>query len=170
MKPLIAIIGRPNVGKSTLFNRLSDRKKAIAIDQPGATRDRNYTEASWNGKAFTVVDTGGFEPVSTEKILIQMREQTTLAMEQADMIIFLMDGKEGLTPSDQEIAKLLRSYKQPVFYAVNKIDGPRHEQDVLEFYRLGVEPLYTISSEHGRGVDDLLDAVTASIPEEATRR
>ena len=167
MKPLIAIIGRPNVGKSTLFNRLSDRKKAIAIDQPGATRDRNYTEASWNGKAFTVVDTGGFEPVSTEKILIQMREQTTLAMEQADIIIFLMDGKEGLTPSDQEIAKLLRSYKQPVFYVVNKIDGPRHEQDVLEFYRLGVEPLYTISSEHGRGVDDLLDAVTASIPEEA---
>jgi GTPase len=166
MKPLIAIIGRPNVGKSTLFNRISDRKKAIAIDQPGATRDRNYTEASWNGRAFTIVDTGGFEPISTEKILIQMREQTTLAMEQADMIIFLMDGKEGLTPSDQEIAKLLRSYKQPVFYAVNKIDGPRHEQDVLEFYRLGVEPLYTISSEHGRGVDDLLDAVTASIPEE----
>ncbi|HEX7504682.1 MAG TPA: ribosome biogenesis GTPase Der [Syntrophales bacterium] len=168
MKPLIAIIGRPNVGKSTLFNRLSDRKKAIAIDQPGATRDRNYTEASWNGKAFTIVDTGGFEPVSSERILIQMREQTTLAMEQADMIIFLMDGKEGLTPSDQEIAKLLRSYKQPVFYAVNKIDGPRHEQDALEFYRLGVEPLYTISSEHGRGIDDLLDAVTATIPEEAT--
>src|SRR5512136_2450054 len=167
MKPLIAIIGRPNVGKSTLFNRLSDRKKAIAIDQPGATRDRNYAEAAWNGKAFTVVDTGGFEPVSTEKILIQMREQTILAMEQADIIIFLMDGKEGLTPSDQEIAKLLRSYKQPVFYAVNKIDGPRHEQDVLEFYRLGVEPLYTISSEHGRGIDDLLDAVTATIPEEA---
>ncbi len=112
MKPLIAIIGRPNVGKSTLFNRLSDRKKAITIDEPGATRDRNYTEATWQGKAFDIVDTGGFEPVSTEKILMQMREQTRLAMEQSDLIIFLMDGKEGLTPADEEIAKLLRTYQK----------------------------------------------------------
>ena len=164
MKPLIAIIGRPNVGKSTLFNRLSERKKAIAIDQPGATRDRNYAEASWNGRAFTVVDTGGFEPVSTEKILMQMREQTRLAMEQADIIVFLMDGKDGLTPSDEEIVRLLRSYRKPVYYAVNKIDGPRHDENVYEFYRLGVEPIYTISAEHGRGVDELMNAVTADIP------
>jgi len=164
MKPLIAIIGRPNVGKSTLFNRLSERKKAIAIDQPGATRDRNYAEASWHGKAFTVVDTGGFEPVSTETILMQMREQTRLAMEQADIIIFLMDGRDGLTPSDEEIVRQLRSYGKPVFYAVNKIDGPRHDGNVLDFYRLGIEPLYTISAEHGRGVDELMDAVTAGIP------
>ena len=164
MKPLIAIIGRPNVGKSTLFNRLSERKKAIAIDQPGATRDRNYAEASWNGRAFTVVDTGGFEPVSTEKILTQMREQTRLAMEQADIIVFLMDGKDGLTPSDEEIVRLLRSYRKPVYYAVNKIDGPRHDENVYEFYRLGVEPIYTISAEHGRGVDELMNAVTADIP------
>ena len=164
MKPLIAIIGRPNVGKSTLFNRLSERKKAIAIDQPGATRDRNYAEASWNGRAFTVVDTGGFEPVSTEKILMQMREQTRLAMEQADIIVFLMDGKDGLTPSDEEIVRLLRSYRKPVYYAVNKIDGPRHDENVYEFYRLGVEPIHTISAEHGRGVDELMNAVTADIP------
>ena len=164
MKPLIAIIGRPNVGKSTLFNRLSERKKAIAIDQPGATRDRNYAEASWNGRAFTVVDTGGFEPISTEKILMQMREQTRLAMEQADIIVFLMDGKDGLTPSDEEIVRLLRSYRKPVYYAVNKIDGPRHDENVYEFYRLGVEPIYTISAEHGRGVDELMNAVTADIP------
>ena len=164
MKPLIAIIGRPNVGKSTLFNRLSERKKAIAIDQPGATRDRNYAEASWNGRAFTVVDTGGFEPISTEKILTQMREQTRLAMEQADIIVFLMDGKDGLTPSDEEIVRLLRSYRKPVYYAVNKIDGPRHDENVYEFYRLGVEPIYTISAEHGRGVDELMNAVTADIP------
>ena len=164
MKPLIAIIGRPNVGKSTLFNRLSEGKKAIAIDQPGATRDRNYAEASWNGRAFTVVDTGGFEPISTEKILMQMREQTRLAMEQADIIVFLMDGKDGLTPSDEEIVRLLRSYRKPVYYAVNKIDGPRHDENVYEFYRLGVEPIYTISAEHGRGVDELMNAVTADIP------
>jgi len=164
MKPLIAIIGRPNVGKSTLFNRLSERKKAIAIDQPGATRDRNYAEASWNGRAFTVVDTGGFEPISTEKILTQMREQTRLAMEQADIIVFLMDGKDGLTPSDEEIVRLLRSYRKPVYYAVNKIDGPRHDENVYEFYRLGVEPIHTISAEHGRGVDELMNAVTADIP------
>ncbi len=165
MKPLIAIIGRPNVGKSTLFNRLSERKKAIAIDQPGATRDRNYAEATWGSKAFTVVDTGGFEPISTEKILMQMREQTRLAMEQADIIIFLMDGKDGLTPSDEEIVRQLRSFKKPVYYAVNKLDGPRHDENVFEFYRLGVEPIYTISAEHGRGVDELMDAVTASIPD-----
>ncbi len=164
MKPLIAIIGRPNVGKSTLFNRLSEGKKAIAIDQPGATRDRNYAEASWNGRPFTVVDTGGFEPVSTEKILMQMREQTRLAMEQADIIVFLMDGKNGLTPSDEEIVRLLRSYRKPVYYAVNKIDGPRHDENVYEFYRLGVEPIHTISAEHGRGVDELMNAVTADIP------
>jgi len=164
MKPLIAIIGRPNVGKSTLFNRLSERKKAIAIDQPGATRDRNYADASWNGRAFTVVDTGGFEPISTEKILMQMREQTRLAMEQADIIIFLMDGRDGLTPSDEEIVRQLRSFKQPVYYAVNKLDGPRHDENVYDFYRLGVEPIFTISAEHGRGVDELMDAVTAAIP------
>ena len=164
MKPLIAIIGRPNVGKSTLFNRLSEGKKAITIDEPGATRDRNYADSSWEGRSFTVIDTGGFEPISTEKILVQMREQTMLAIEEADIILFLMDGKDGLTPSDEEIAKLLRQVPKPVFYVVNKIDGPKHDALAYEFYRLGIEKLYTVSAEHGRGVDDLMMDVVDKIP------
>ncbi len=168
----MAIIGRPNVGKSTLFNRLSDRKKAIVIDQPGATRDRNYAEASWGGKAFILIDTGGFEPVSTEKILVQMREQTNLAVEEADVIIFLMDGREGLMPSDIEITKMLRSVKKPVYYAVNKLDGPKHDLLAYEFYELGIDTFYPISAQHGVGVAELLDDVCVNIessPDEEER-
>ena len=164
MIPIIAIIGRPNVGKSTLFNRLSEHKKAIVIDEPGATRDRNYAESSWCDKNFTLIDTGGFEPVSEEKILIQMREQTTLAIEEADAIIFLLDGKDGLTPADQEITNLLRRAGKPVFYVVNKIDGPKHENFALEFYSLGIEYLYTISAQHGLGIGDLMDQVIKILP------
>ena len=116
MKPVIAIIGRPNVGKSTLFNRLSEKNKAIVIDEPGATRDRNYVDCTWYDKAFTLIDTGGFEPTSTNTILTQMREQAHLAIEEADIIIFLMDGREGLTPSDREITNILREFKKPVFF------------------------------------------------------
>jgi len=163
-KPIIAIIGRPNVGKSTLFNRLSELKKVIVIDEPGATRDRNYTETSWSGKSFILIDTGGFEPDSDETILVQMREQTTLAIEEADRIIFLLDGKEGLTPSDQEIAKRLRKTGKDVFFAVNKIDGPKHEIQAHEFYRLGIERFYTLSAQHGLGVGELMDAVTDRLP------
>jgi GTP-binding protein len=162
-KPLVAIVGRPNVGKSTLFNRLSDRKQAIVIDEPGATRDRNYTDASWGGKGFMLVDTGGFEPASNEKILVQMREQTNLAIEEADIIIFLMDGREGLTPSDLEIARMLRQINKPVYYTINKIDGPKHEALALEFYRLGIETYYPISAQHGSGVAELLDDITVHI-------
>jgi small GTP-binding protein domain len=120
LKPVIAIIGRPNVGKSTLFNRLSGRKKAIVINEPGATRDRNYEDCTWDDNKFMLIDTGGFEPVSTEKMLIQMREQTNLAIEEADVIIFLMDGKEGITPSDEEITNILRDVKKPVFSSLTK--------------------------------------------------
>ncbi|MBE9547568.1 MAG: 50S ribosome-binding GTPase, partial [Proteobacteria bacterium] len=137
MKPVVAIIGRPNVGKSTFFNRLSKRKKVIVINEPGATRDRNYGDCAWNDREFILIDTGGFEPVSSERILIQMREQTSLAIEEADTIIFLMDGKEGLTPSDVEIANLLREVEKPIFFVINKIDGPKHEEFAYEFYRLG---------------------------------
>ncbi len=137
MKPVIAIIGRPNVGKSTLFNRLAGRSRAIVIDEPGATRDRNYAECTWNDRPFTLIDTGGFEPASEVEILVQMREQTKLAIEEADIILFLMDGRDGLTPADQEIARMLRMVKKTVFYVVNKVDGPRHEALVAEFYRLG---------------------------------
>lgn len=164
MKPIVAIIGRPNVGKSTFFNRLSKRKKAIVIDEPGATRDRNYEDCTWHGRDFILIDTGGFEPVSKEKILIQMREQTNLAIEEADTIIFLMDGKEGLTPSDVEIAKLLREVEKPTFFVINKIDGPKHEGLAYEFYRLGIEKLYTMSAEHGVGVAELMDDVAEYLP------
>ena len=164
MKSMIAIIGRPNVGKSTLFNRLSEQKKAIVIDVPGATRDRNYSETDWGNRTFTLIDTGGFEPVSTEEILIQMREQTSLAIEQADAIIFLLDGKEGLTPADREITNLLRRTGKPVFFAVNKIDGPKHENFALEFYALGIDKIYTLSAQHGLGIGELMDDVVAALP------
>jgi len=165
MKPVIAIVGRPNVGKSTLFNRLSENKKAIVIDQPGATRDRNYADSSWNDKQFALIDTGGFEPVSEEKMLVQMREQTTLAIEESNAIIFLMDGKEGLTPSDIEVAGILRNTRKPVFFVVNKIDGTKQEDLSYDFYRLGIEHLYIISALHGGlGVADLMDDVAECLP------
>jgi len=164
MKPRVAIIGRPNVGKSTLFNRMSERKKAIVINEPGATRDRNYADASWNERPFVVVDTGGFEPVTDETILVQMREQTMLAVEEADVVLFLMDGREGLTPADEEIAAVLRKAGKTVFYVVNKIDGPKQENFVHEFHRLGVERLYPVSAEHGPGLYELMDAVAAALP------
>jgi len=165
MKPIVAIVGRPNVGKSTLFNRLSETRKVIVIDQPGATRDRNYADSNWNGKTFMIIDTGGFEPATSERMLIQMREQTNMAIEEADAIIFLMDGREGLTPSDIEITKLLRKTKKPVFYVANKIDNLKQEDLAFDFYRLGVDRIYSISSQHGLGVGDLLDDVVEHLPE-----
>ena len=164
MKPVIAIIGRPNVGKSTLFNRLSSRSKAIVIDEPGATRDRNYSDCEWNDRPFTLIDTGGFEPTSVVEILVQMREQTKLAVEEADFILFVMDGRDGLTPSDQQIARMLRMTDKRVFFVVNKIDGPRHESLISEFYRLGIEKLHTISAKHGEGLDDLMDELAENLP------
>ena len=167
MKPLIAVIGRPNVGKSTLFNRLIRQGKAIVIDEPGATRDRNYSDGKWRDSAFTLIDTGGFEPASMGGILTQMREQTMLAIEEAEAIIFMMDARDGLTPTDRDIATILRATQKKVFYVVNKIDGPRHEALITEFYRLGIEPLYPISAQHGIGVDELMNDVILSIPQVA---
>lgn len=167
MKPVLAIIGRPNVGKSTLFNRLHRRGKAIVIDEPGATRDRNYAECNWLDHPFTLIDTGGFEPASTTEILTQMREQTLLAVEEADIIIFLMDSRDGLAPADQEIAKILRPSDKLVYYVVNKIDGPRHEALLADFYRLGIEQIYPISAQHGVGIDELMDDIVKFIPKGA---
>ncbi len=164
MKPVIAIVGRPNVGKSTLFNRIAGGKKAIVWDEPGVTRDRNYADVEREERSFTLIDTGGFEPVSKDRIFVQMREQCQLAMDEADVILFIMDGKEGLTPSDKEIADILRKLNKPVFYIVNKIDGPKHEEKTLEFYGLGMEPIYSISAEHGYGVNGLMDEVLAALP------
>jgi GTPase len=164
MSPIVAIVGRPNVGKSTLFNRIAGGRKAIVFNEPGVTRDRNYADIEWGDIHFTLIDTGGFEPVSKDRIFIQMREQCQLAMEEADVILFMMDGREGLTPSDKEIADLLRRQQKPVFFIVNKIDGPQHEEKVYEFYGLGMDPLYSISAEHRYGVDDLIDEVLKGVP------
>jgi len=163
-KPVIAIVGRPNVGKSTLFNRIAGKQKAIVIDEPGATRDRNYMDCVFQDKAFTLIDTGGFEPASEERILVQMREQSNLAIEEADVIIFLMDGKDGLTPSDIEIAKQLRGKDKNVFYVANKVDGDRHKEMLNDFYRLGIDKIHPISAQHGLGVDELLTIIVQDFP------
>jgi GTP-binding protein len=164
MPPVVAIVGRPNVGKSTLFNRIFGRRKAIVEDIPGVTRDRNYAEVTRFDTPFTLIDTGGFEPVSEERLLVQMREQSQLAVEEADVILFVVDVQQGLTPSDIEVAGMLRRVSKPVLYVVNKVDGDRQEGGLPEFYALGVDVVYPVSAEHGRGIDDLMDAVLALLP------
>uniref|UniRef100_A0A831XEQ4 GTPase Der n=1 Tax=Geobacter metallireducens TaxID=28232 RepID=A0A831XEQ4_GEOME len=169
MMPLVAIVGRPNVGKSTLFNRLVGRRKAIVDDMPGVTRDRNYETVTRFEVPFILIDTGGFEPVSEDRLLQQMREQSQLAMEEADVIIFLMDGRAGLTPSDVEVVEMLRRVKKPVFFVVNKVDGEKLENEAADFFTLGVDSLHTISAEHNRGVNDLMEEVVAALPKSSAR-
>jgi len=164
-KPVVAIVGRPNVGKSTLFNRIIGRNFAIVEDMPGVTRDRNYAQAMWMDKHFLLIDTGGFEPETDDLMLLKMREQTTLAVEEADIIIFLMDGKEGLLPADIDVSQTLRASGKPVLYAVNKVDGERHEGSLPDFYRLGIDTLFPLSAQHGQGFSDLLDALAKLLPE-----
>jgi GTP-binding protein len=164
MRPIVAIVGRPNVGKSTLFNRLIGARKAIVDDMPGVTRDRNYGNVDKYDVPFTLIDTGGFEPVSQELLLQQMRTQSQLAMEEADVIIFLMDGRSGLTVADREVAAMLRKVKKPVFYVINKVDGDKVEALATEFYELGIDNYYPISAAHNHGVGDLMDAVTRAFP------
>ena len=164
-KPVVAIVGRPNVGKSTLFNRILGRNFAIVEDFPGVTRDRNYADAEWSGKHFHLVDTGGFEPESEDPMYMKMRDQTTLAIEEADFIIFLMDGQEGLLPADLEVAQRLRAAGKPVLYAINKVDGARHEGLLPDFYRLGVDTLIPLSAQHGAGFSDLMDELANRLPE-----
>ncbi|HTP04626.1 MAG TPA: ribosome biogenesis GTPase Der [Nitrospirota bacterium] len=163
-KPVVAIVGRPNVGKSTLFNRIIGRNLAIVEDMPGVTRDRNYAEAEWEGKRFLLVDTGGFEPATDDPMYTRMREQTTLAVEEADHIIFLMDGQQGLVPSDIEVCQRLRASGKPVIYAVNKVDGVRHEALLPDFYRLGIDALFPVSAQHGPGFSELMDELSRMLP------
>jgi GTP-binding protein len=164
-KPVVAIVGRPNVGKSTLFNRIIGRNLAIVEDMPGVTRDRNYAEAEWEGKRFLLVDTGGFDPETDDPMYTKMREQTTLAVEEADHIIFLMDGQQGLVPSDIEVSHRLRASGKPVIYAVNKVDGVRHETFLPDFYRLGIDALFPVSAKHGPGFSELMDELSRMLPE-----
>src|SRR6059036_1842928 len=155
----VAIIGRPNVGKSTLFNRVLGRRQAIVKDFPGVTRDRHYVECEYRGRRFQLVDTGGLVPSTDEQMFSLIREQSRRAIADADALIFLMDGREGLTPMDREIAGLLRGVNKPVSVAINKIDTPKSDPLISEFYELGWEPLYPLSAEHGTGVAVLLDAL-----------
>lgn len=164
MKPLVAIVGRPNVGKSTLFNRLIGRRVAIVEDTPGVTRDRIYGDAQWLDYSFTLIDTGGIEPENEDEISVQMRRQATLAIETADVILFLVDGRDGMTSSDSEVAAMLRKSKKPVVLAVNKVDAPKFEEAMYEFYALGLGDPITISSAQGLGLGDLLDAVVKDFP------
>ncbi|HEY5514168.1 MAG TPA: ribosome biogenesis GTPase Der [Geomonas sp.] len=169
MKPIIAIVGRPNVGKSTLFNRLVGRRKAMVDDMPGVTRDRNYAEVKSFDVPFILVDTGGFEPETSDKLLQQMREQSRFAMEEADLILFVMDARDGLTPADSEVVEMLRRINKPVFYIINKVDGDKQESAAGDFYSLGIDHIYTVSAEHNRGIGDLMDDVLGAIPKEAVR-
>ncbi len=166
---LIALVGRPNVGKSRLFNRLSFTTQSIVHDMEGVTRDRQYAEGEWYTRRYTIIDTGGFVPSEAEELLVQMRRQAQLAIEEADAIIFMMDGRQGLLPADLEIAAMLRQTKKPVFHVANKIDSPKNrEAQVSEFYQLGVK-IYPLSAEHGPGLDDLMDDLTALVPERPER-
>ena len=165
-RPYIALVGRPNTGKSTLFNRLAGRRIAIVEDTPGVTRDRIIAESEWLGNAFFIIDTGGIEPESTDVILSQMRAQARLAMDMADVIIFVTDGREGLTADDREIATMIRKFNKGVILAVNKLDEYSQFDSKYEFYELGLGEPYVISAEHGNGVGDLLDRAVELFPEE----
>jgi len=168
MEPVITIVGRPNVGKSTLFNRLIGYRKAIAEDTPGVTRDRNYGSFEYRGTNFQLIDTGGFETSHNEGYVPLIKKQIHLSIEESSLIIFLLDGKEGLHPEDKEIAQSLRKYGKPVLYVINKIDSRKKEMDTIEFYTLGMDKLYIISALHGIGIGELLDAIydiTAGIKE-----
>ena len=164
MKPIVAIVGRPNVGKSTFFNRVTKTRKALVDDFPGVTRDRHYGDAVWNGVDFTLVDTGGFPGDDEDDFAHKIRSQIFQAIEDADVIILLLDGKNGISPFDEDVVRILRPLSQPVFFAVNKIDGVEQEVKLYDFYNLGIEKLYPISAEHRYGISDLLDDLTEILP------
>lgn len=185
-KPVVALVGRPNVGKSTLFNRLTGARTAIVEDIPGTTRDRIYGDSEWNGVGFIVVDTGGLEapsdlsergsmrgkrggvsaPLAADSTLFvsHIQNQAQVALEEADMIVLVVDGKEGLTAADEDVAAVLRQTDQPVFLAVNKTESPKRQLDAVEFWSLGLGEPYPISAYHGNGVGDLLDAMVMELP------
>jgi len=165
MNSIVAIVGRPNVGKSTLFNRLVQRREAIVDSVSGVTRDRHYGKSDWNGKEFSVIDTGGYTIGSDDIFEEEIRKQVKLAIEEADIIVFVVDVEQGITPMDSEVAKILRKVKKPIFTVVNKVDNAMREPDAFEFYNLGLGEFYTIASINGSGTGDLLDAMAEKMPE-----
>jgi GTPase len=162
--PVLAIVGRPNVGKSTLFNKLIGERKAIVDDSPGVTRDRNYAEAQWAGRKFQLIDTGGLDTGADGNLEESIQKQSRFALAEADVILFLLDGKGGLNPLDQEAVDLLRKEGKPVFFAVNKIDSRSRGDNLYEFYALGIDPLFSVSAEHGLGIPDLMDEIVRKFP------
>ncbi|WP_173916289.1 ribosome biogenesis GTPase Der [Halobacillus sp. Marseille-Q1614] len=163
-KSVVAIVGRPNVGKSTIFNRLVGDRISIVEDIPGVTRDRIYAEAEWLTTTFNVIDTGGIE-LGDEPLLVQMRAQAQVAIDEADVIIFMVNGRDGITGADEEVAKMLFKSNKPVVLAVNKVDNPEMRETIYEFYSLGFGEPYPISGTHGLGLGDMLDAVVTHFPE-----
>jgi GTP-binding protein len=164
MNNIVAIVGRPNVGKSTLFNRLIQRREAIVDSVSGVTRDRNYGKSEWNGKEFSVIDTGGYIRGSDDVFEGEIRKQVELAIDESDVIIFVVDVEEGITPMDDAVAKMLRKVTKPVLLAVNKVDNAMREKDAIEFYNLGLGEYYTFASISGSGTGDLLDALIDAFP------
>ena len=162
--PLIVIVGRPNVGKSALFNRIIGQRRSIVTDEPGITRDRIYGTTTWNGRSFEIVDTGGIVPGEETEIPRRIFEQAQIAIESASLILFVVDGRTALTASDQELAQLLRRTSTTTFLVVNKIDSDKQESDVGEFFRLGFGQVFPVSAEHGRGITELLDHAAISMP------
>lgn len=165
-KPVVAIVGRPNVGKSTLFNRIAGKRISIVEDVPGVTRDRIYAEAEWLGRTFIMIDTGGLEPYSEDIIMQQMRRQAEVAIETANVIIFVVDGQEGVTATDHEVANMLRKTNKKVILACNKIDSPKYKDNIYEFYNLGIGEPIGISAGQALGLGDLLDEVVSGFPDE----
>jgi len=163
-KPIVAIVGRPNVGKSTFFNRIIGRRQAIVEDKPGTTRDRLYGDGEWAGVGFTLIDTGGLVLADEDHLTRHIRQQVEMTTGEADAIIFMVDAKEGLTPADEDVAGLLRRSEKPVLLAANKVDNESRRVTALEFYALGHDTVFPISSLHGTGTGDLLDAVVAGLP------
>ena len=163
-KPIVAVVGRPNVGKSTLFNKLCGQRLAIVEDTPGITRDRIFAPCEWQGRELLLVDTGGIEPKATEGILAHMREQAQIAIDTADCIVFVVDVRSGMTASDEEVAHMLRRSRKPVVLAVNKCDSVGEPPaEMYEFYNLGFDEVMPVSAVHGHGTGDLLDAVCAHL-------
>ena len=163
-RPLVAIVGRPNVGKSTFFNRMCGKQSAIVEDTPGVTRDRIFGETEWLNYKFTLVDTGGIEPASDDIILKQMRRQAELAIEACDVILFFVDAKQGLVPADYQVAEMLRKSDKPVVVVVNKVETADDKDMVYDFYSLGLGDICSISSSQGLGFGDLLDEVVKHFP------
>ena len=164
MNSIVAIVGRPNVGKSTLFNRLVQRREAIVDSVSGVTRDRHYGKSDWNGKEFSVIDTGGYITGSDDIFEGEIRKQVNLAIDEADLIVFVVNVEDGITPMDAEVAKLLRKVKKPIFTVVNKVDNAMREPDAIEFYNLGLGEYFTIASINGSGTGELLDALAEKMP------